>query len=126
MKNVIRTGLWTVTLSDDLRVVDITTTDSGQPGGEEHRKKVIARVNADVQAGIAPGDIATWGHEYKERVGVDGAHFWMSYLSLTWNALYDGMDEAKRRSMIPRLEDLVQAMKDAGAETAHRVRTHGY
>lgn len=105
-----KTGSWTVTTNDHGDVIDARSPAHTQ-GGQENRALIIQALNEDVVAGIAPRDITTWGHEYKEVFNHrDGSWYWLSYLQLVWYSVDQGVSVDKRRERAKRLEDILDTL----------------
>jgi hypothetical protein len=65
MQEVI-TGDWLVKVDDHGKVIRVDTTEAlaSRLGDENVQRAVLARLDADRTARVAPPDVATWGDEY--------------------------------------------------------------
>ncbi len=120
-----RTGSWVLKFGQGGVVVDVTPDASVsiyRRADDAVRRKVLALLNADVAAGVAPREPATWGYEYYNAEFL-GAGYWVSYLQIVWFFVEEGdFTEEKRVTMAKRLEDLVDAMLKIGSPP-NRIRT---
>ena len=123
--HTIRTGSWVLKFAQDGVVAEVIPDPSVsiyRRMDESVQRKVISILNADVIAGVAPRDPATWGYEYFNADFL-GAGYWVSYLQIVWFFVEEGdFTEEKRVTMIKRLEDLVEAMIQIGSPP-NRIRT---